>query len=104
MAFIKYLSGSVHHHFLYWFDPSEEFPPLCDSHGFFVNHSDKLLCARLFSCFIIFLIAIFALILLRNISVIFFGKKLINFHFFTSKIHANEVVSMHKEKCGCEFI
>lgn len=49
MAFIKYLHGSLHHHFLYLFDPSEEFPLLCNSHGFFMNHTDKILCASLFS-------------------------------------------------------
>jgi len=49
VAFIKYLSGSLQHHFLYLFDPSEEFPPLHNSHGFFVNHTDKQLCASLFS-------------------------------------------------------
>lgn len=89
MAFIKYLHGSLHHHFLYLFDPSEEFPLLCNSHGFFMNHTDKILCSSLFSLptFFFFLNAILALILLRNTSVIFFGKKLIiNFHFFTSKI------------------
>lgn len=47
MSFTKYLGGSLH--CLYLVDPFEEFPPLHDSHSLFENHTDKSLCASLFS-------------------------------------------------------